>query len=233
MTDLTAIYREKSASLSSKLALASTHLLFVAVVVWLLFGNGISLVEGVVGASRQLAPEPRRVVLVAATVLYFMRTLLTIFVFMKRRMPWSEFATVALWVGTIELLFAYFGGRNETPFATDGTLGVVLVVAGSILNTGSELQRHRWKRHPENAGHLYIRGLFAYARHINYFGDEVLFIGWVLITGQAWLLVVPAIMACGFVFVNIPALDRYLEERYSDEYHPYARKVKRFIPFVY
>lgn len=233
MTDLTAVYRDKSPSLRSKLALASIHLLFVAVVVWLLFWDGISLVEGVVGASRQLAPEPRRIALVAATVLYFMRTLLTIFVFMKRRMPWSEFGTIAIWVGTIELLFAYFGGRNETPFATVGTVGVVLVVAGSILNTGSELQRHLWKRHPENAGRLYVRGLFAFARHINYFGDEVLFTGWVLIAGEAWLLVVPAIMASGFVFVNIPALDRYLEERYDDEYLLYARTVKRFIPFVY
>ena len=38
----------------------------------------------------------------------------------------------------------------------------VLVLAGSALNTVSELQRHRWKRRPENAGHLYTGGLFRY-----------------------------------------------------------------------
>jgi protein-S-isoprenylcysteine O-methyltransferase Ste14 len=233
MTDLTAIYRDKSPSAESKLVLACAHLLIVMSVAWLLFGGGISAVEGVFGAVNRLAPELRRGALVAAATLYFLRTLVTLFVFMKRRMPWSEVATIAIWVGTIDLLFAYFGGRNETGFGTVGLVGAVLVVGGSTLNTGSELQRHLWKRHPENAGHLYTRGLFALARHINYFGDVVLFTGWVLMTGRPWLLVIPAMMVGGFVFANIPALDRYLEERYGDEYRRYARHVKRLVPYVY
>jgi hypothetical protein len=65
-------------------------------------------------------------------------------------------------------------------------------VLGSALNTGAERQRYRWKRRPENAGHLYTGGLFAYARHINYFGDQVLFTGWALITGRLWLFLIPA-----------------------------------------
>jgi hypothetical protein len=45
------------------------------------------------------------------------------------------------------------------------------------FNGLSELQRYRWKRQPQNAGRLYTGGLFAYARHINYFGDQELFTG--------------------------------------------------------
>lgn len=52
-------------------------------------------------------------------------------------------------------------------------------------------------------------------------------------TGQAVLLAIRAIMACGFLLMNIPAQDRYLEERYKDEYRFFARKGKRFIPYVY
>jgi protein-S-isoprenylcysteine O-methyltransferase Ste14 len=37
-------------------------------------------------------------------------------------------------------------------------------------------------------------------------------------------------MALGFLFVNIPALDRDLAERYGRDYQAYARRVKRFVP---
>jgi protein-S-isoprenylcysteine O-methyltransferase Ste14 len=47
------------------------------------------------------------------------------------------------------------------------------------------------------------------------------------------LLIIPILMASGFILLNIPAQDRYLEERYGDEYHAYARTVKRFIPYIY
>ena len=60
-----------------------------------------------------------------------------------------------------------------------------------------------------------------------------MFTGWVLMTGQLGLLIIPVVMALLFIFGNIPALDRYLEDRYGDEYRVYARTVKRFIPYVY
>ena len=40
----------------------------------------------------------------------------------------------------------------------------------------------RWKQQPANAGHLYVGGLFAFARHINYFGEILTFLGWALLT---------------------------------------------------
>jgi protein-S-isoprenylcysteine O-methyltransferase Ste14 len=52
-------------------------------------------------------------------------------------------------------------------------------------------------------------------------------------TDQAGLLFIPVVMVLGFVFANIPALDRYLENRYGDEYRAYAQRVKRFVPYVY
>jgi steroid 5-alpha reductase family enzyme len=233
MTDLTAIYRDKSSSLRTKSTLVCIHLLIVAISLWLLFGGGIAVLDNLFGRPPQLASTLRRGVLAAAAVLYFMRTLVTTFVFLKRRMPWSEVCTIAPWIAAIDLLLAYFGGRNDGSFGLAGFIGIFLVLAGSAVNTGSELQRNLWKKNPKNAGHLYTGGLFRYSRHINYFGDEVLFTGWVLLTGRAGLLLIPVIMACGFIFINIPALDRYLQERYGDEYRTYERTVKRFIPYIY
>ena len=232
MTDLTAVYRDKSPSLGSKATLVSLHLLIVVFSVWLLLGGGIAAVDDLLGRPNQLASYLRRGALAAAAILYFLRTLATVFIFLKRRMSWWEVGTIAPWLGVIDVLFAYFGGRNEHPFGPMGLVGAVLLVAGSAINTGSELQRHLWKRRPQNAGHLFTGGLFRYARHINYFGDEVLFTGWVLVTGRVALLVIPVLMALGFVLLNIPVLDRYLEERYGDEYRAYARTVKRFVPYV-
>jgi protein-S-isoprenylcysteine O-methyltransferase Ste14 len=233
MADFSAVYRDKSPSWETKTALVCLHLGIVAVVVWLLVGGGIGVVDGWLGRPPELASVVRRGMLVGAAGLYFLLTLATIFVFMKRRMPPSEVVTIAVWIGAIDLLFAYFGGRNPAPFGVVGAIGAGLVLVGSAINTGSEWQRQRWKRDPDHAGRLYTGGLLGYARHINYFGDLVLFTGWALMTGRAGLLVIPAIMVGGFVLVNIPAQDRYLAERYGEEYREYAQRVKQLVPFIY
>ena len=68
---------------------------------------------------------------------------------------------------------------------------------------------------------------------INYFGDLVLFTGYALVAGRAWAFAIPAVIAALFLFVNIPMLDRYLAERYADEFSRLARRTKKFVPFVY
>jgi hypothetical protein len=132
----------------------------------------------------------------------------------------------------MQLRFAFLGGRQTEPVGIPEGAGALLYVAGSYLNTGSEYQRHVWKRRPQHQGQLYSGGLFRYARHINYFGDLLLFTGWVL-TRRWVLLVVPVLMLLGFVFVNIPALDRYLAERYGEDFGAYAARTKKLLPFLY
>lgn len=233
MADMASVYRVKSPSRDTKTTLAAAHLLIVVVVGWLLYGGGVAAIERMVGAAHVAASGTRRALLMAAASLYFVRTLLTLFVFIKRRMPWAEVCTIIGWIGLIDVLLAIFGGRNDTPIGAAAIAGVILLLAGSAINTGSELQRHLWKKRPEHAGRLYTRGLFRFARHINYFGDLVLFTGWVMITGRAPLFVICLVMFCGFAFFNVPALDRYLAERYGDAYRAYARRTRRLIPFVY
>lgn len=60
-----------------------------------------------------------------------------------------------------------------------------------------------------------------------------MFIGFALISGSPVALVIPAIMAAGYVFVAIPALDRRLAENYGDEFVTWAARSHRYIPFVY
>ncbi len=233
MADLSAVYRDKAASPETRITLAVVHLGVVLAVFWYLFGGGAAAAGPISSPSAQSASALRRGVLAAAALLYLLRTLATLFVFMKRRMPWSEAVTIAVWIALFDSLFAWFGGRNPQPFGAAAALGAGLVIVGSVLNTGSEWQRLRWKRRPGNRGHLLTGGFFRLARHVNYFGDLVLFTGWALVTGRLALLAIPAVMVAGFVFANIPAQDRYLAERYGEEYRAYADRTARLIPYLY
>ena len=40
-------------------------------------------------------------------------------------------------------------------------------------------------------------------------------------------------MAGMFIFFHIPGLDSYLDEHYGEEFKIYAKKTKRFVPFIY
>ena len=110
---------------------------------------------------------------------------------------------------------------------------LLLYIGGSYLGTASEHARHVWKARPENAGRLYTEGLFRHSRHVNYFGDLLVFGGFGLLTRQAWTAAVPLAMAVNFALVIIPAHDAYLAERYGQEFDAYARRTKKLIPFLY
>lgn len=86
---------------------------------------------------------------------------------------------------------------------------------------------------PEHAGHLYTAGLFCYARHVNYFGDILLFSGYALLTGRLSALAIPLIMSLGFAFGHAPKLDQYLANRYGDEYQHWAASTACLIPWLY
>lgn len=139
----------------------------------------------------------------------------------------------AVWVQVLHGSFALLGGTVPTPVGGVDGVALALYVFGSYLNTGSEYQRHVWKQRPENAGRLYREGFFRWAMHINYFGDLVLFSGFALLTHRVWAFIVPLLMAAGFVFVNIPMLDRYLRGKYGAEFESYEKRTKRFLPGVY
>ena len=176
---------------------------------------------------------PRRLVLLAFAWFYFARVLATMFVFLKRGVDWTEALQVGPFLLIIQVALAWFGARATAPWGGLDTLAVLLYVVGSVLNTGSELQRKAWKARPENQGHLYTGGLFRLSRHVNYFGDVVLFTGFALLTRSPWALLVPALMAAMFVFLHIPLLDRYLRDRYGDEYVQWTTRSKKLVPFVY
>jgi protein-S-isoprenylcysteine O-methyltransferase Ste14 len=215
----------RSPSTGPKMAIAAWYLLCVAAAVWL------TLIAP--SDSNRPGNPGRQVALLACAVLYIARAAQTLFVFVQRRVPWWEAVCGGSIIGCV-LFFALLGGlRVAQPLAPVDALGILLYAAGSYIGTASEVSRHTWKARPENRGHLYTSGLFGISRHVNYFGDLLLFVGFAVLTRQPWTGIVPVAMALNFAFVIIPAHDAYLAARYGTEFDLYARKTKRLIPFVY
>jgi protein-S-isoprenylcysteine O-methyltransferase Ste14 len=227
------VHGDYAASRGPKAVLAGLHLLFVAWAWWIL------LAPGAAGFLRHLHLGPpdavpiRSWLLAGAALVYWARVVFGLFVLLQRRVAWSETAAVGFWMLVIHTTFAVLGATNPSPAGIVAAAGVVLYLLGSGLNTGSEWQRHRWKADPANRGRLFTGGLFRFARHINYFGDIVLFTGYALITGRAVALAIPAITALSFVFGHAPTLDRYLAGKYGEAYARWAARTPRLIPWLY
>lgn len=227
------LHGEYERSVAPRVFMAVIHAAAVAAAGWLLLGGGLEILQAQWGNHWSLATLARRWLLFAAALIYFLRVLATGFYFLERKMGWGEASLISVWTIIIDVLFAILGGVNPHPVGIAAVLGAILYIAGSILNTGSELQRKWWKQRPENQGHLFAGGFFRYARHINYFGDEVLFTGFALITGRVWSFLIPLLMLAGFLFFNVPELDRHLRAHYGSEFEAYASHTRKFVPFLY
>ena len=180
------MHGEYGRAIGPRIFLALVHLAAVGVVGWLLFGGGLESVASWRGAAWAIATPERRWLLMGCAVVYFLRLIITGLYLLKRKMGWDEAAVVGGWVLFIHILFACLGGTNpKTLNAAVTAVALILYLGGSILNTGTELQRKRWKEDPSNQGRLYTQGLFRHAMHINYFGDELLFTGYAMVTGTA------------------------------------------------
>lgn len=227
------MHGEYDRAMAPRIFMTVLHLAAVILAAWLVVGGGLETVAGWEGTAWPLAVADRRRMLLACIVIYFLRVNVTTFYLLKRKMGWGEAVLIGVWVLGIHLLFSYFGGTNPREMGMPEAGALALYVVGSCLNTASEWQRKIWKERPENKGKLYTGGLFRYAMHINYFGDELLFTGYALLTGNAWMLIIPALMLGGFVFANIPDLDKHLRLHYGAAFEEYARRTRKFVPFVY
>ena len=231
------VSREHHRSNPQKLTFWFLHLASVGFCSWITLLGGWERIGAWLGREQELADPVRAKMLLGCAAIYFLRSGVTLFYLLERRVDWSEVFGVSFLIGSVEIgLLAVGGGAFRAGPAPPGpleALAVILFFTGSWLNTWSEVQRKMWKRDPANKSKCYTGGLFRYSMHINYFGDVILFTGWCLLTGSLWTLVIPLLMAFMFALVHIPALDSYLASRYGAAFDDYARKTKRLVPYVW
>ncbi|MFC4077979.1 DUF1295 domain-containing protein [Salinithrix halophila] len=209
------------------------HGMVLVIVGWFLFGNGPEKLSAWSGWEFHSGDLTRNAMLFVCSLVIFLRMNITGFIFLKRAFPWSEAFIVGIWLWIIHLTYNILGGTQTAAVGFPEWLGLALFFLGSYLNTGSEWQRHQFKKRAGNKGKLFTRGLFRYSMHINYFGDVIWAAGLAFITRSLWAWTIPAMMFLMFAFYLIPTLDRYLSHRYGEQFDHYSRKTKKFIPFVY
>lgn len=103
-----------------------------------------------------------------------------------------------------------WAGWPSTPLV----VGSSLFVLGMLVETISEIQRHNFKKNPENKGRLYTGGLFSLARHINYGGYTTWRAGYALAAGGwTWGAIVGGFFFYDFAFRGVPVLDEYCSHK--------------------
>ncbi len=113
-------------------------------------------------------------------------------------------------------------------------LGIAIFAVGLLFEAVGDHQLRQFKQDPENKGKLMDRGLWAWTRHPNYFGDAAVWTGLTLIAleSQYGFLTIlsPALMIYFLYALSGKALlERSMSKRYP-EYEDYKKRVSGFFP---
>ena len=114
---------EKSPSIGPKVAITSWYLLCAAGAAWLTFSAPMEL-------NRPGSPG-RQVALLACVVIYVARAAHTLFVFVKRKIPWWEAAWGGGIIGCVLFFFLLGGLRAPQPIGPVDVIGMLFYIAGS------------------------------------------------------------------------------------------------------
>ena len=222
------LYSQIERSIPQKLVILLSEIVFVVLSYLILFGNLLNTI----GLDFTPGDFNRRLILFVFNVLAFSRFMFTLFVFVKRRIPWDEAGAVPTAFAIYYLGFPLLGLEQTQPVGTLAVIGILLFVVGSFVNSFAEYQREVWKRNPDHRGKLYTGGLFSLSMHINFLGDVLWVSGYAFVTHNIYSALIPVYLFTFFYFYNIPKLDRHLREHYGEQFEEYRRKTKRFIPFL-
>ena len=151
--------------------------------------------------------------------------------FVLRTIFWAQ--GWVMWVVSIPITVAMFERR---PVDALTWVGVALAAVGLFFETVGDLQLARFRADPANAGKIMDRGLWAWTRHPNYFGDLcVMFALWLIAAGS-WLglLTVFAPILMTYMLVTKTGkrmLDRRLARTRGEDYIRYAARTSGLIPW--
>ena len=114
-------------------------------------------------------------------------------------------------------------------------LGVILWAVGFLFEAVADWQLYRFKADPENKGKVMNRGLWAYSRHANYFGESLVWWGLFLITlatpGSGWVVISPLLITVLLLKVSgVTLLEKTIVDS-RPEYAEYIKSTSSFIPW--
>lgn len=227
------LYGQHSNSIPQKLTIHVLEVLLLWLSFWILFQNGGNWIEKTFNIHNSTELTNRRLIIFVFNIIVFGRLAFMMIVLLKRKIPWEESISVPFAFALYYVGFSIFVLPTAKSIDILDYTAIALFIIGSVLNSGGEILRHFWKKNPENKGKIYTGGFFKYSRHINYFGDILWVSAYAVVTRNWYAVSVPIFLFCFFAFFNAPKLDKYLQDKYGDDYNEYASKTKMLIPFIY
>lgn len=113
--------------------------------------------------------------------------------------------------------------------------GLLVWVIGFIFETVGDYQLYRFKADPDNRGKVMDRGLWAYTRHPNYFGESLMWWGIFLIALSApnsfWTVISPVTITFLLLRVSgVTLLEKNIVEK-RPAYRAYKENTSPFFPW--
>jgi steroid 5-alpha reductase family enzyme len=112
--------------------------------------------------------------------------------------------------------------------------GAGLAGAALIFEALADFQLTAFRNDPASQGKVLDRGLWAWSRHPNYFGETVMWWGYFLLgfsaAHQWWLILSPLVMT--FLLLQVSGVT-LMEDKIEDRrpgYADYKRRVSAFLP---
>ena len=114
-------------------------------------------------------------------------------------------------------------------------LGTVIWAGGFVFESVGDWQLAKFKADPVNKGKVMDRGLWAYTRHPNYFGEFLIWWGIFIVTlstpGNWWTVISPIIVTAVLLkMTGIPLTEEALVKR-RPGYDSYIKRTSAFIPW--
>jgi len=146
------------------------------------------------------------------------------------------FLLQALFMWVIALAIQY-GQVSRMPahFTRLDFAGLIIWMIGFLFESISDWQLARFKSDPANKGKVMDRGLWAYSRHPNYFGECLIWWGIFLIAlstaNSWWTIISPFIITAVLLkMTGIPLMEKTIVDS-RPGYREYIRRTPAFIPW--
>lgn len=219
-----------------------------------LTGSATYITLAVVGLSAAGNWEPRSLIIAGLVIVWAMR--LGSFLFLRVRASGSDrrfddlkrdflsfFMTWTLQGMWVLLTFAAglaaMTSSDPEPLEWIAFVGIAIWAIGFGIEAVADSQKRSFRKDPANSDKFITRGLWAWSRHPNYFGEIVLWVGIAVIaapalTGWQWVTMVSPL----FVIVlltrvsGIPLLEERARKRWGDdpEYRAYRATTPALLP---
>lgn len=142
---------------------------------------------------------------------------------------------VLLWVISLSVQAAQMPSLPAYVVWTD-IVGLVIWTVGFSFEAVGDRQLRQFKADPANKGKVMDRGLWAYTRHPNYFGESLIWWGmFVFALGDlrnVWVIVSPVLITFLLLKVSgVTLLERKITET-RPAYRDYIERVSPFVPWL-